>query len=72
MKHKEKERGDKGESKGRVSFRDLLKDKRILIFTASIVLFFGANAATLPLVGRFLHKLITEGNQHGRFQLLLW
>lgn len=34
-----------------MSFRDLLKDKRILIFTASIVLFYGANAATLPLVG---------------------
>jgi MFS family permease len=43
-----------GESKKHTSFRDLLKDKRVLTFTASVVLFFGANAATLPLVGEIL------------------
>jgi MFS family permease len=32
----------------------LLKDKRVLIFSAAIVLFYCANAATLPLVGQIL------------------
>jgi predicted MFS family arabinose efflux permease len=55
------ENGDE-QSKGRTSFRDLLKDKRILIFTASIVLFYGANAATLPLVG----EILTQAHHGGQ------
>src|ERR1700742_3593648 len=35
---------------------DLLADRRILIFTASVVLFHFANAAMLPLVGELLSK----------------
>ena len=35
---------------------DLLADRRILIFTASVVLFRFANAAMLPLVGELLSK----------------
>lgn len=38
------------------SLRDLLADRRILIFTASVVLFHFANAAMLPLVGELLSK----------------
>ena len=35
---------------------DLLRDRRIVIFTASVVLFHFANAAMLPLVGELLSK----------------
>ena len=38
------------------SLSDLLADRRILIFTASVVLFHFANAAMLPLVGELLSK----------------
>lgn len=38
------------------SFSDLLRDRRILIFTVSVVLFHFANAAMLPLVGELLSK----------------
>jgi MFS family permease len=38
------------------SLSDLLGDRRILIFTASVVLFHFANAAMLPLVGELLSK----------------
>jgi MFS family permease len=38
------------------SLSDLLSDRRILIFTASVVLFHFANAAMLPLVGEQLSK----------------
>jgi MFS family permease len=37
-------------------FRTLWQDKRILIFTAAVVLFNVGNAATLPLVGQLLSK----------------
>lgn len=36
--------------------RDLFRDKRILIFTLAVTLFYFANAATLPLVGEILSK----------------
>lgn len=38
------------------SIPDLLRDRRILIFTASVVFFHFANAAMLPLVGELLAK----------------
>jgi MFS family permease len=38
------------------SLSDLLADRRILIFTASVLLFHFANAAMLPLVGELLSK----------------
>jgi MFS family permease len=38
------------------SFSELLRDRRIMIFTASVVLFHFANAAMLPLVGELLSK----------------
>jgi predicted MFS family arabinose efflux permease len=47
---------DKGEAKEATSFRDLFKDKRILVFAAAIVIFYFANAATLTLVGEILAK----------------
>ncbi|HSU54865.1 MAG TPA: MFS transporter [Candidatus Dormibacteraeota bacterium] len=45
----------------RASTRDLFRDKRILTFAAGVVLFYFANAATLPLVG----EILTQG-KHGR------
>jgi MFS family permease len=42
-------------------FSDLLKDRRIFIFSASVVLFHFANAAMLPLVGQKL----TDGRSAG-------
>lgn len=42
--------------KGRSSWRELLRDKRILTFTVAVVLFHFANAAMLPLVGELLSK----------------
>ncbi len=54
-----------GDSEGgdqkRASWRDLLHDRRILTFTACVVLFYFANAATLPLIG----EILTKG-KHGR------
>ena len=52
----ESEDGDISE---RRSFRDLLTDKRILTFTAAVVLFYFANAATLPMVG----EILTQGKK---------
>ena len=40
---------------------ELLKDRRILIFSASVVLFHFANAAMLPLVGQKMTKGMHEG-----------
>jgi MFS family permease len=46
-----------GQSRPRLaSLTDLLRDRRILVFTASVVLFHFANAAMLPLVGELLSK----------------
>ena len=42
-------------------FSELLKDRRIFIFSASVVLFHFANAAMLPLVGQKL----TDGRSAG-------
>lgn len=52
---------ENGDAPKRTGIRDLFRDKRILIFTASVVLFYFANAATLPLVGEILTQ-----NKHGR------
>ncbi|MBV8896297.1 MAG: MFS transporter [Acidobacteriaceae bacterium] len=53
--------GGEGDNNSRKSWRDLISDKRILVFTASVVLFYFANAATLPLVA----QILTQG-KHGR------
>ena len=39
---------------GRRGWRDLLHDKRILVFTSCVVLYYFANAATLPLISEIL------------------
>src|SRR5947209_4269539 len=39
----------------------LLRDRRVLVFSASVVLFHFANAAMLPLVGQKLTAGKTEG-----------
>jgi len=46
--------GDGNGGAERRSWRDLVRDKRILFFTCSIVLYYFANAATLPLVSEIL------------------
>jgi len=43
-----------GDEKERSSWQDLMKDKNILTFTGCIVLYYFANAATLPLVSQIL------------------
>ncbi len=45
-----------GEQKQRSGWRELASDKRILTFTACVVLYYFANAATLPLVGEILSQ----------------
>jgi MFS family permease len=52
----EEHNGDNGngQRKQRRGWRDLASDKRILTFTACIVLYYFANAATLPLVSEIL------------------
>ncbi|HEX4164214.1 MAG TPA: MFS transporter [Bryobacteraceae bacterium] len=45
----------------RTTIRDLFRDRRILTFVVGVVLFYCANAATLPLVG----EILTQG-KHGR------
>lgn len=53
--------GSNGDDPSRRStIRDLLRDKRILTFTAAVVLFNVSNASTLPLVAQILSK-----NNHG-------
>ena len=47
---------DENGEKKRSSFRDLFRDRRIIWFTISIVVFYFSNAATLPLVGELLTK----------------
>ena len=45
-----------GEESQPRAFRELMKDKRIPIFTIAVVLFYLANAATLPIVGEILSQ----------------
>ncbi len=45
----------------RQSWRDLAKDKRIITFAVAVVVFYCANAATLPLVGEIL-----SSEKHGK------
>jgi MFS family permease len=59
-------RGGNAEGKGdahkaRATLRDLASDRRVLLFMVLVVLFYAANAATLPLVGEILSK-----NKSGR------
>ena len=49
-----------GESK-RSGWRELVSDKRILTFTACVVLYYCANAATLPLVS----EILAQGHKGG-------
>ena len=49
-------RGGDNQQKQRSGWRDLAGDKRILTFTACVVLYYFANAATLPLVGEILSQ----------------
>jgi len=49
-------KADETKSPQLASFSGLLKDRRILIFMVSVVLFHFANAAMLPLVGELLSK----------------
>lgn len=53
------ESGEDGQQESRRGIRELFQDKRILLFTASVVLFYCANAATLPLVG----EILTQGKK---------
>ncbi len=48
-----------GQEAERRGVRDLFKNKRILTFTAAVVLFYLANAATLPIVG----EILTQGKK---------
>jgi MFS family permease len=54
---------DDGEEKGReaVGIAELFKDRRIVIFAVSVVLFHFANAAMLPLVGEKSSDGLKEG-----------
>ena len=59
--------GDGGEDNGdeqkqRRGWRELVADKRILTFTACVVLYYFANAATLPLVGEILSQAKKGGS----------
>jgi MFS family permease len=49
-------RGGEGGEQKRSGWRDLVGDKRIITFTACVVLYYFANAATLPLVGEILSQ----------------
>jgi MFS family permease len=59
------EEDEQGKEKKPQGIRDLIQDKRILIFTAAVVLFNVSNAATLPLIGEILSKDQNGSNQHG-------
>lgn len=48
--------GDENGQPQQKSFRDLIRDRRILVFTAAVVLFNAGNSATLPLIGQLLSK----------------
>ncbi|MGC2657063.1 MAG: MFS transporter [Bryobacteraceae bacterium] len=56
--------GDK-KPKERSGWRDLVGNKRILVFTACVVLYYFANAATLPLVSEILSKS-GKGNSNSK------
>jgi MFS family permease len=45
---------------------ELLKDRRVVVFTVAIILFFGSNAATLPLVGQIFADHFGAGGDVGR------
>jgi MFS family permease len=56
----EKSSDSKDESQpDRAGARDIFSDKRILTFTAAVVLFYFANAATLPLIA----EILTQGKR---------
>ena len=47
------------------SFRELIQDGRIITFALAVVLFFCANAATLPLVG----EMLSQGKKQSAWQI---
>lgn len=49
-------RADDRENKERASMKDLLSDRTLIIFASSVILFYLANAALLPLVSQELTK----------------
>lgn len=53
-------RADDRENKERASMKDLLSDRTLIIFASSVILFYLANAALLPLVSQEL----TQGKQN--------
>ncbi|MBV8810357.1 MAG: MFS transporter [Acidobacteriaceae bacterium] len=57
----DKDDAKQGEQKKRTGWKELLTDRRIVTFTAAVVLFYFANSATLPLVS----EILTRG-EHGR------
>lgn len=54
-----------GEGPRRTKLSDLLRDRRVLVFTGLIVLFYSANAATLPLVGQIFAGVERGGGGRG-------
>jgi MFS family permease len=55
-----RERGGTLRAERPITWRELARDRRILIFAASVVIFHFANAAMLPLVG----ELLSRGRPH--------
>lgn len=53
-----------GKPKERSGWRDLASNKSILVFTACVVFYYFANAATLPLVSEILSKSGKNSNSH--------
>lgn len=50
---------EKGDEPKRTSWRDIVRDTRVLTFTICVVLYYCANAATLPLVS----EILTQGKK---------
>jgi MFS family permease len=61
------EREGHGETKQRSKIRDLFADKRLLTFALCVVLYYCANAATLPLVSEILSQ--AKKNQNSAWQV---
>ena len=45
---------DSSDKKDRSGWRELVKDRKILLFTSCVLLYYFANAATLPLISEIL------------------
>ena len=66
VSHESARQGGDGDPK---PFRELIQDKRILAFTAAVVLFNVSNSATLPLVGELLSKDQKGGTGNSAWQI---